>query len=388
MIDTFFNELSEVLSSDKFVGMTVSKPLKSGDELRNVYVKSVVIKGNKFFSFTFRYLKRDETKNFDAAQTMEQTKMLLSERFLNAALFTTEEDVSLLVSKKGKATVIRRPVKEQRSQNTRHDHLKNRLIDVANPWWFKLGLTTREGDVLAEMQHKYKQICKYVEIVAGLLKPLKINSGRKIRIADMGAGKGYLTFALYEYLTSNNIDVEIEGVEIRPDLVQKINNIIKESAIHGFRFVENSIADYVAENLDVMIALHACNTATDDAISKGIENDAELLICAPCCHKQIRIEMEKSGVTDCITRYGILLERQAAMVTDAVRALVMEYFGYKTQIMEFIEMEHTPKNILVVGTKDKNVRPKSVILAEIRDILARYGISHHYLVDKMKMNLY
>lgn len=388
MIDTFFNELSEVLSSDKFVGMTISKPLKSGDELRNVYVKPVVIKENKFFSFTFRYLKRDETKNFDAAQTMEQTKMLLSERFLNAALFTTEEDISLLVSKKGKATVIRRPVKEQRSQNTRHDHLKNRLIDVANLWWFKLGLTTREGAVLAEMQHKYKQICKYVEIVAGLLKPLKINSGRKIRIADMGAGKGYLTFALYEYLTSNNIDVDIDGVEIRPDLVQKINNIIEESALQGFRFVESSIADYVTENLDVMIALHACNTATDDAISKGIENGAELLICAPCCHKQIRVEMEKSGVTDCITRYGILLERQAAMVTDAVRALVMEYFGYKTQIMEFIEMEHTPKNILIVGTKDKNVRPKSVVLAEIRDILARYGISHHYLVDKMKVNLY
>lgn len=387
MVDTFFSELSEVLSSDKFVGMTISKPLKSGDELHNVYVKPVVIRGNRLFSFTFRFAKRDETKNFDAEQTMEYTKTLLSERFLNAVFFTTEEDVSLLVSKKGKATVIRRPVKGQRSQNIQHDHQKNRLIDITNPWWFKLGLTTREGVVPAEMQHKYKQICKYVEIVASLLKPLKINKDRKIRIADMGAGKGYLTFALYEYLKSNNIDAEIDGVEIRPDLVLKINNIIRETDLRGFRFVESGIADYSPESLDVMIALHACDTATDDAISKGIENGAELLICAPCCHKQIRVEMEKSGVTDCITRYGILLERQAAMVTDAVRALVMEYFGYKTQIMEFIEMEHTPKNILVVGAKDGNVRPKPVVLAEIRSILSRYGISHHYLVDKVGIGL-
>ena len=134
-------------------------------------------------------------------------------------------------------------VKEQREQNVQHDKVKNRLINTDNPWWFKLGLTTREGKVTADMQHKFKQICKYVEIVDGVMKNVKFDG--KVRIADMGAGKGYLTFALYEYLTQRcKYDIEMEGVEIRPDLVVKINEIIKESNLKDFRFVESSIDSY------------------------------------------------------------------------------------------------------------------------------------------------
>ena len=132
-------------------------------------------------------------------------------------------------------------------------------------------------------------------------------------------------------------------------------------------------------SLDVLIALHACNTATDDAIIKGIESGAKLIICAPCCHKQIRQEMEKSKVVDPITRYGIFLERQAVMITDAIRALIMEYYGYKTQVMEFIEMEHTPKNILLVGRKSDAPVDKEAILKQIEDLKKQYGIEKHYL---------
>jgi hypothetical protein len=181
----------------------------------------------------------------------------------------------------------------------------------------------------------------------------------------------------------------MEGVEIRPDLVVKINEIIKESNLKDFRFVENSIDSYqlsavsyqqsVNSQLDVLIALHACNTATDDAIIKGIESGAKLIICAPCCHKQIRQEMEKSKVVDPITRYGIFLERQAVMITDAIRALIMEYYGYKTQVMEFIEMEHTPKNILLVGRKSDAPVDKEAILKQIEELKKQYGIEKHYL---------
>ena len=131
----------------------------------------------------------------------------------------------------------------------------------------------------------------------------------------------------------------------------------------------------------MLIALHACNTATDDAIIKGIESGAKLIICAPCCHKQIRQEMEKSKVVDAITRYGIFMERQAVMITDTIRALIMEYFGYKTQVMEFIEMEHTPKNVLLVGRKanDPDEEEKAKILNEIKSLKERYGIEKHYL---------
>ena len=391
----FINKLQSSLNDGSFVKLTLSKPRAKSQEpradLNNVYVKPIILKNEKMFSFTYRYERRDETKNYDAEQTLEVINQLVPNVFLNASLFTLTEDITLLISKKGKATVMSKAVKEQREQNVQHDKVKNRLINTDNPWWFKLGLTTREGKVTADMQHKFKQICKYVEIVDGVMKNVKFNG--KIRIADMGAGKGYLTFALYEYLTQRcKYDIEMEGVEIRPDLVVKINEIIKESNLKDFRFVESSIESFGCQQpatnsqqptansqLDVLIALHACNTATDDAIIKGIESGAKLIICAPCCHKQIRQEMEKSKIVDPITRYGIFLERQAVMITDAIRALIMEYFGYKTQVMEFIEMEHTPKNILLVGRKSDAPVDKEAILKQIEDLKKQYGIEKHYL---------
>ena len=416
----FINKLESSLKDGSFVKLTLSKPRveahgrASSDEykdLRNVYVKPIILRNEKMYSFTYRYERRDETKNYDAKQSLEVITKLISEIFLNASLFTLTEDVTLLISKKGKATVMTKAVKEQREQNVEHDKIKNRLINPENPWWFKLGLTTRDGKVTADMQHKFKQICKYVEIVDGVMKNVKFDG--KIRIADMGAGKGYLTFALYEYLTQKcKYDIQMEGVEIRPDLVMKINEIIKESEMKDFRFVESSIEDYdcqqtsdnsqqtssnfsdsqpynfsdsqifrFSDSIDVLIALHACNTATDDAIIKGIESGAKLIICAPCCHKQIRQEMEKSKVVDAITRYGIFMERQAVMITDTIRALIMEYFGYKTQVMEFIEMEHTPKNVLLVGRKvgEPSTEDKERILNEIKSLKERYGIERHYL---------
>ncbi|MBO2522880.1 MAG: SAM-dependent methyltransferase, partial [Bacteroidetes bacterium] len=176
-------------------------------------------------------------------------------------------------------------------------------------------------------------------------------------------------------------------VEIRKDLVLKINDIIEKCQLNDFKFIENSIEDYKPSKLDVLIALHACDTATDDAILKGIRNNAQLIICAPCCHKQIRREMEKSGKFDSITRYGIFLERQAVMITDAVRALVLEYCGYKTQVMEFIEIDNTPKNVLLVGRKTDKPVDKEAVSNQIRGILEQYGIGEHYLWSKMWRNV-
>ena len=351
-MERFFRYVTEAAEQSILVKMTLSKPADKHDELRNVYVKTVLIKERRLFAFTYHYERRDETKNYDATQMLEVLKALIPSRFLNAVLFTVSEDVTLLVYSKGKATIQTKKVQECREQNLEHDKQKNRLVNPANPWWYQLGLTTREGKITADMQHKFKQIYKYAEIVENLIKPMKFDG--TVHIADMGAGKGYLTFALYELLTQNlNLDVVIKGVEIRSDLVLKINDIIKSDNLKGMEFVESSIEAFHPEKLDVLIALHACNTATDDAIASGIKAGAKLIVCAPCCHKQIRQEMEASGKTDMITRYGIFLERQAVMITDTIRALILEYFGYKTQVMEFIEMEHTPKNVLLVGRKSE-----------------------------------
>ena len=377
-IEKYLELVSKAALQSTLVKMTLSKPAQKHDELRNIYVKPVLIKEKRLFAFTYHYERRDEVKNYDVAQMLDTLKEMLPERFMNAVLFTVSEDVTLLISSKGKATLQTKKVQECREQNLEHDKQKARLINPANPWWYQLGLTTREGKITADMQHKFKQIYKYAEIVESLIKPIKFDG--TVHIADMGAGKGYLTFALHELLTQRlNLAVDIKGVEIRPDLVLKINEIIKADNLKGLEFVESSIEAYHPEKLDVLIALHACNTATDDAIASGIKAGAELIVCAPCCHKQIRQEMERSGKVDAITRYGIFLERQAVMITDTIRALILEYFGYKTQVMEFIEMEHTPKNVLLVGRKtSKNVKePK--ILQQIADLKAQYGIGQHYL---------
>ena len=384
-IQRFLTQVAESAGQSTLVKMTLSKPVQKHDELRNVYVKPVLIKERRLYAFTYHYERRDEVKNYDVADMLKILGEMLPMRFLNAVLFTVDEDVALLVSSKGKATIQTKKVQECREQNLEHDKQKARLINPANPWWYQLGLTTREGKITADMQHKFKQIYKYAEIVESLIKPMKFED--TVHIADMGAGKGYLTFALYELLTQRlNLDVDIKGVEIRPDLVLKINEIIQSNHLKGLGFVESSIEDYHPEKLDVLIALHACNTATDDAIASGIKAGAGLIVCAPCCHKQIRQEMERSGRYDAITRYGIFLERQAVMITDSIRALILEYFGYKTQVMEFIEMEHTPKNVLLVGRKTSKNTKDAKILEQINDIKSRYGIKRHYLETVLDLN--
>lgn len=384
-MEKFFEKLDLAIKNDILVKMTLSKPVSKNSELRNIYVKPILLKNNKMYQFTYRYERRDETKNFDATQTMEQMRSLVSEVFQNVSLFTITEDVTLLVSKKGKPTLMCKKVQESREQDLSHDHEKQRLIDPTKPWWHLLGLTTQDGKVTADMQHKYKQICKYVEIVDGVMRQTKFDD--EIHIADMGAGKGYLTFALYEYLTTHyDKKIVMEGVEIRKDLVEKINDIIQKCQLNDFKFIENSIENYQPSRLDVLIALHACDTATDDAILKGIRNNAKLIICAPCCHKQIRHEMEKSGKTDAITKYGIFLERQAVMITDTIRALVLEYCGYKTQVMEFIEIDNTPKNVLIVGRKTDKPVDKEAIAKQIKALMEQYGIEEHYLWKNLWKN--
>ena len=383
-LEKYLNRVGEAAQRNTLVKMTLSKPAQKHDDLRNIYVKPVLIKAKRLFAFTYHYERRDEVKNYDAEQMQTVLREMLPQRFLNAVLFTVDEDLTLLVSSKGKATIQTKKVQECREQNLEHDKQKNRLINPANPWWYQLGLTTREGKVTADMQHKFKQIYKYAEIVESLLKPMRFDG--TVHIADMGAGKGYLTFALHELLTQRmQLDVDIKGVEIRPDLVLKINEIIQADGLKGLEFVESSIEAYHPEKLDVLIALHACNTATDDAIASGIRAGAELIVCAPCCHKQIRQEMERSGKSDAITRYGIFLERQAVMLTDTIRALILEYYGYKTQVMEFIEMEHTPKNVLLVGKKTGKSGDKEAIIQEINELKKRYGIQRHYLESVLKI---
>ena len=217
--------------------------------------------------------------------------------------------------------------------------------------------------------------------------------GKQLRVVDMGAGKGYLTFALYDYL--NHVlkrSTQVEGVEYREDLVDFCNKIAKESGFQNLTFAQGTIEDFDHEpGLDVLIALHACDTATDDAIYKGIASEASLIVVAPCCHKQVRRELTRSNVTndmDFMTRYGIFMERHAEMLTDSIRSLILEYFGYRTKVMQFISDEHTPKNVMIVGERvGVDAEKQKQLLDKLQSIKSYFGLRYHHLERLMGMEI-
>jgi hypothetical protein len=169
----------------------------------------------------------------------------------------------------------------------------------------------------------------------------------------MGSGKGYLTFALADYLCAQNKTAKIVGVEMREDMVELCNTIAVNSQLQNLHFIQGTIQETTVQNINVLIALHACDTATDDAIKKGIASNADIIICAPCCHKQIRKAMKPNATLHPVVKHGILLERQAEIITDSLRALWLESKGYKTKVFDFVDVNDTPKNVMIVAVKTK-----------------------------------
>lgn len=310
---------------------------------------------------------------------MEQ---LLGVRFLNADLFTTEQDASLSFGKNGKATFSAQKPTQTAPVDTRHNREKHRLLDPAAPWLHELGITNTKGEVLPTAQDKWKQINKFLEIIDSLLRAHPLPPGAQI--ADMGSGKGYLTFALYHFLSLQpGLDPQVTGIELRQNLVDFCNKTAQKAGFNGLQFVATDINDFQPEQLDLLIALHACDTATDLALAKGIHARAGIVVVAPCCHKQVRRDMEAHNELAPILRHGILEERQAEIVTDGIRALLLEANGYKTNVFEFISTEHTAKNVMItaVGTPRPAAdnRRRTEALEKVAALKAGFGIREHYL---------
>jgi hypothetical protein len=203
-----------------------------------------------------------------------------------------------------------------------------------------------------------------------------------LSIADMGSGKGYLTFALYDYLTNiRKIRCRITGYDVRPDIIGLCYNVAVNQGFVGLTFQQKDIDQVDMTGIDMVIALHACDIATDMAIAKGIQGDAKYIIVAPCCHHQIRKDMKHDNVMSPMLQHGILEERQAEIITDGIRALIMEAYGYQTKVFEFISTEHTPKNLMITGKKTK---PDPTAMAKVEAIKSFFGIPYHYLEKLLK----
>jgi len=383
----FLDNLSSGLDSKKFIKLTLSKKRLKSSDLKNVFVKSVELKNGMKLSFVYRYPTKDITKNFDFTGGISLIKEMIGKDFFQADLFTSDGDLHLSVNKNGEFHLLEKPASIAEKPLYTHDKVKKRFIRLEDNIYLKeLGIAAADGKVKKDMEDKFRQINKYIEIIDGIIRSAALPVSFKI--ADMGSGKGYLTFALYDYLVNSlNLTPEITGVEIRKELVENSAKIAERAGFTGLKFREGTIETATLDKTDMLIALHACDTATDEAIFRGITAGANVIICAPCCYKQIRKQIAPSNDMSAITKFGILEERQAELLTDGIRALILEAYGYKTKVFEFISTEHTPKNVLIVGVKKgRSDIADEAILEKIRNIKKLYNIEYHHLEKLMHLN--
>lgn len=378
-MEEFLEAIRERVAQNEFAKITLSKCAPKSAELKNIYVRRVDLKDDFYLSFTYRYNTQDIVKNYNLEEALDILDQHLGKDFLTGTLLSIKEDVVIQFNKKRKARLQRRQPTIRQLPKTSHNKEKNYLIEENSPFLERLGVASN-GKVLKAHQDKFRQINKYIEIMENLLEQSRLP--KQAHIVDMGCGKGYLTFALYDYIQrKQGQSPNMVGIELREHLTAFCTKQAKALGWKQMQFVAQDIFEYDNDKIDVLIALHACDIATDIAIAKGIQAQAELIVVAPCCHKQIRRAMSSQNILDSILKNGILEERQAEILTDGIRALLLEANGYQTKVFEFISSEHTAKNLMITAVKQKNIDPviQQERLEAVHRIKEQFGIEMHYL---------
>ncbi len=375
----FIHHFQNSFSRNYLVKLVLSKKRMKTTLIKIVTLKPVQLKDEMLVSMVISNQNNDVTKNVTLEQSVFQLLNLLNKDFYQADLFTLEKDWHLLFYRSGKFKMKSKPATFH-VVDMKHDHLKKRILDShGNIYLEQLEVTTKEGYVRKHKQDKYRQINKYVEIIDSILRAVQLPES--FNVIDMGAGKGYLTFALYDYLYNKlKKKPKVLGIELRSDLVEKCNAIARKAKFDHIYFEQGEIKNVILPKIDVLIALHACDIATDDAIARGIKDQAKVILAAPCCHKQVRKSMKNQGSLAILTKFGIMEARQAEILTDTIRALILESYGYQTKVFEFIATDHTPKNILITAVKTKEISvPDLAILEQVTTLKSTFGITFHEL---------
>lgn len=352
---------------------------KSTDaELSKVKIRPVLIKGElKFQAESFRGAQAFH-ENLDAEALKDRVNQLLTGPLHQGELHHKNADVTILVSKKGTVTI-----KEKKRQNApentvtdgafpqwatpAHNHEKKALLPEGKPIPFMrdLGVFTAEGKVVKGRYDKYRQINRFLEFIEDVLEELPKN--RTITILDFGCGKSYLTFAMYYYLTElQGYNVKIIGMDLKKDVIANCARLAKDYGYDGLEFRCGDVADFKDDiQIDMMVTLHACDTATDYALHRAVTCGASVILSVPCCQHEMNAQLTSDKLAP-LMRYGLIKERMAALATDAIRAELLTSQGYRVQVLEFIDMEHTPKNILLRAVKKKNPDKKTCTQAKER----------------------
>jgi len=382
--DGFLELIKDSLKENTFVKMTLGKYRGAEDGLENIYVTPVKLKESVKLAFRYKYKTRDVYKNYEPDEAASVIEAELGKNFLHGGLFTTRNDFVLEYNKRRIPRTYTRKASFTRVEVKEHNRVKTRNIDSKDKYFFLLGITNAKGEVKADKYDKFRQVDKFIEILHSLLESGGLNEKKHLSVANLGSGKSYLTFAVYNYLNNKlGIKAAVTGIEQRSDLVELSNNAAEECGFSGLKFTSGSINEQKLKQTDIVIALHACDTATDDAISKALKAEAGIIILAPCCQKYVRKNINVPESLKPVFKHGILEEHLSSFITDGLRALELESFGYETKVFEFISGEHTSKNIMITAVKNEYSEDTYLEkVVEIEKMKAQFGLNDFYL-DKL-----
>ena len=359
------------LITDTLLDITISNPSKE-ETLTKVKIRPTELKGKVLYQIEEFTKTQAFHKNVTLTELQKLFPTYFENRFRQAQLRLQGEDVQILVSKKGTVSILRKKGKGEVLPKLplSHNRTKNYILNegTAVPFLVELGVMTKDGAVTKAKYDKFRQINRFLEFVQDILPALPTN--RTITILDFGCGKSYLTFAIYHFLkVLHGRDVRIIGLDLKKDVIANCNHLAEKLGYSELTFLHGDIADYEGMNqVDMVVTLHACDTATDFAVFNGISWNTPRIFSVPCCQHELNSQIKTENLS-VLTRYGIIQERFSALLTDSIRGNLLEYCGYKTQLLEFIDFDHTPKNILIRAVL-KGSNPKAVKEKAMKEVKA------------------
>lgn len=379
----FLDAVATALADGRFVKATLGAPRGEGDDPpRQVQLRPVVLKGGPRVQAVWRYARRDRTENLRTDEVLPALDAALGPSFHAGHLHTTDGSVQT-ECRDGRWRTRTLAGATAPATPAAHDRPKQRPVDLDQRWLAELGLVDEHGRTVPGMQDKRRQVARFVEVLSHVIGE---RPPADVRAVDLGCGKGYLTFATWDWLVrAGGGAPRVTGVELRPPLVDKIEGVARRLALDGLQFAAGAIAEHPLDGVDLVIALHACDTATDDALARGIAAGARWILVAPCCHREVRPQLTADGPMAHVWRHGILAHREAEIATDALRAALLESAGYEARVFEFISAEHTDKNLMIAAIRRGEPRPEAA--SKAREIAAFYGVKQQALATWLGVSL-
>ena len=362
-------ELCEQYAGKELYQIIISNPQKNS-EINKVKIRPVILKEKLFFQTTEYKGAQVFHENYEKPLLIGKIEDYLKTNFKQMEITAREVQATVLISKKGKITIRKKEIKTDKTIDMSHNKVKKYILqeDVAVPFLVDLGVQTKEGKIVRSNYDKFRQINRYLEFVADIMPILP--KDRCINIIDFGCGKSYLTFALYYYMKILcNKDIRVIGLDLKEKVIEDCNALAIKYGYENLKFITGDVSTYTGEGkVDMVVTLHACDTATDYALEKAIRWGAKVIFTVPCCQHEVNMQIKNEQLQP-LLKYGLLKERISALITDGIRANLLEEQGYQVQVMEFIDMEHTPKNILIRAVKDKEHKNRDTGIQRMTEFL-------------------